>query len=471
MSFFRQAGFTAIVCCLCTNLGLLNSWPSSTSGLFASANTTLNRPMSETELSLFGSLTSVAALFSTPCSGILLDVLGRKYSCILFGLPQVIAWTIISTCYRVEGVLIAMFISGLSGCIFLVVPVFICEFCDETIRGMMTSSALIFYGLGMLLSYVLGGSLEYHTMNYSFLSLTVFGVVMLSFLKESPTHLMKKGLEKDAAKSVAYYRGEKVESKVVMQEIDNIRRSLNPQLEAKEDVTPEEEKLRESTEKVKLSFWRFMKKSRSTRRALLLCLILYTVSIFQGLIVVQVYAQSLFKEAIPNVSTTISSVIFAIVVVVSGCLAGYLMEKAGRRFLMISSSLVAGFCCIVLGTQLQLHWGPYWISAIFLYTYCVAYSLGAGTVPLVLIAEVFLPEIKGIVTMIAFEWAWICNFIILFMFNPLVAVLGIGPIFYIFGSVAFATAIYCFSFLPETKGLPVDVIQTLFVKKTNANNV
>ncbi|XP_047519945.1 facilitated trehalose transporter Tret1-like isoform X2 [Pieris napi] len=427
--------------------------------------------MSETELSLFGSLTSVAALFSTPCSGILLDVLGRKYSCILFGLPQVIAWTIISTCYRVEVVLIAMFISGLSGCIFLVVPVFICEFCDETIRGMMTSSAIIFYGLGMLLSYVLGGSLEYHTMNYAFLSLTVFGVVMLSFLKESPTHLMKKGLEKDAAKSVAFYRGEKVESKVVMQEIDNIRRSLNPQLEAKEDVTPEEEKLRESTEKVKLSFWRFIKKSRSTRRALLLCLILYTASIFQGLIVVQVYAQPLFKEAIPHVSTTISSVIFAIVVVVSGCMAGYLMEKAGRRFLMISSSLVAGFCCIVLGTQLQLHWGPYWISAIFLYTYCVAYSLGAGTVPLVLIAEVFLPEIKGIVTMIAFEWAWICNFIILFMFNPLMAVLGIGPIFYIFGSVAFATAIYCFSFLPETKGLTVDVIQTLFVKKTNANNV
>lgn len=89
-----------------------------------------------------------------------------------------------------------MFISGLSGCVFLIVPVFICEFCDETIRGMMTSSVLIFYGIGMLISYVLGGSLEYHIMNYSCLSLTVFGVFLLGFLKESPTHLMKKGLDK-----------------------------------------------------------------------------------------------------------------------------------------------------------------------------------------------------------------------------------------------------------------------------------
>ncbi|CAK1543411.1 unnamed protein product [Leptosia nina] len=413
----------------------------------------------------------MAALISTPCSGFLVDFLGRKYSCILFALPQCIAWIIISTCHQVEGILAAMFISGLSGCIFMIAPVFISEFCEESIRGMMTSAVLIFYGLGMLMSYLLGGCLGYNTLNYACLSITVTGVVLLNFLKESPTALMKKGLEKEAAKSVAFYRGEKVNSKVVMQEIDTIRRALNPDLELNDATAFEEETLKPPIPSEKLSFWQFFKKSRSTRRALFLCLILYTAAIFQGLIVVQVYAQPLFEEAVPNVSTTLSSVIFAVVVIMAGFLASYLVEKAGRRTLMINSSIGAGVCCVVLGSQIQFHWGPHWVSSIFLYTYCVAYSLGAGTIPLVLIAEVFLPEVKGIVSMISIEWAWICNFIILFMFNPIVAAYGLGPIFYFFGVTCFLTAVYCVFFLPETKGLTVDVIQTLFLKRRSEAKV
>ncbi|VVC99974.1 unnamed protein product [Leptidea sinapis] len=468
MSAIRQAGFTAIVGYLGLSMGIVYSWPSSTLRLFSSTNTTLDRPMTETELALFGSLSSIAALVSVPCAGFLVDVLGRKYSCVLFSLPQVIAWAMICCCYKVELILAALFISGFGGCIFMIVPMFICEFCQETIRGMMTPVPIIFYGLGMLLSYVFGGCLEYATMNYVSLSLAVIGLFLMGLMKESPTFLMKKGLEKEAAESIAYFRGVKVSSKLVTQELNTIRRALNPDFEMTEDAISEEEKLKPSMTTEKLSFWQFIKKSRSTRRALMLCLVLYTASIFQGLVVVQVYAEPLFEEAVPNISTTLSSVLFAIIVIVSGLMASYLMEKAGRRPLLIYSSAVSGVACLVLGSQIQFHWGPHWISAIFLYTYCIAYSVGPAMVPFVLVAEVFLPEVKSIVSVISVEWAWICNFIILFIFNPLVAAVGLGPVFYLFSAVCFATVVFCIFFLPETKGLTVDVIQTLFVRRRGA---
>ncbi|CAH2057443.1 unnamed protein product, partial [Iphiclides podalirius] len=221
----------------------------------------------------------------------------------------------------------------------------------------------------------------------------------------------------------------------------------------------------EVKEKENISKWTFIKKSHSTRRALFVALTLYTAAIFQGLVVVQVYAEPLFEEALPNMSSTLCSVLFAIVTVAAGCVAAYLIDATGRRTLMIFASIASGVCCTMLGSQIHLHWGPHWITAVFIYLFCVTFTFGAGTVPFVLVAEVFLPEIKSLVSMVCMEWAWICNFVILFIFNPLVTLIGLGPVFYLFSTVCFGSAAFCYFFLPETKGVPVDVIQTLFAKK------
>lgn len=61
---------------------------------------------------------------------------------------------------------------------------------------------------------------------------------------------------------------------------------------------------------------------------------------------------------------------------------------------MIYFSIASGVCCLVIGSQIHLHWGSHWITAICFYTFCITYMLGAGTVPCVFVAEVFLPEVR-----------------------------------------------------------------------------
>lgn len=58
---------------------------------------------------------------------------------------------------------------------------------------------------------------------------------------------------------------------------------------------------------------------------------LVTASVFQGLAVVQVYAVPMFEEAIPSISPNVASTILAIVGIVTGFLAAYMLEIVGRR--------------------------------------------------------------------------------------------------------------------------------------------
>lgn len=97
---------------------------------------------------------------------------------------------------RVEVLLASIFLSGIGGAAFLVVPMYVSEFCQESIRGGMTSFSMIFYAVGMIISYAIGGYMDYYPMVYVCQSFAVVGIALLLLLKESPLFLMKKGKEK-----------------------------------------------------------------------------------------------------------------------------------------------------------------------------------------------------------------------------------------------------------------------------------
>ncbi|XP_063833569.1 facilitated trehalose transporter Tret1-like [Ostrinia nubilalis] len=465
MGNINQIWATMVLCFLCFNMGVMYTWPSSTLTIFSSANTTLHRTMTEGEIALLGSLSSVGAMVSTPIAGVLLDRIGRKRCSIGANLLAVVGWAMIAFSKRVEVVLTSIFVSGFSGAAFIINTVYIAEICHESMRGTMSSGIMVFYGIGMLVQYVLGGYLNYWTAVYTNMTMSILGVTFNCLLKESPLYLLSRGFEKEAAAALGFFRQSKPDSKLVQDEMEKIRRVLNPVID--EDENCEETKLQADQEKKveKLSTIQFLRKSRSTHRAIIVTLTLMTACIFQGLPVVQVYADPLFTEAVPVMSSTISSIILAVITVIAGLVAAVLTDAAGRKPLMIYGSLGSGICALLLGTQIHLSWGPNWLTAVIIYMFCVVYTFGAGTVPFVLAAEVFVPEVKSFIAMLVVEWAWLCNFLILLIFNPLVSAIGLGPVFYIFSAVCFLTAVYSVFYLPETKGLTVDAIQLLFAPK------
>ncbi|XP_063629196.1 uncharacterized protein LOC134800641 [Cydia splendana] len=155
MSVVYQALCTFIVCFIRMSLVISFSWPAFTTSLFKSEDTPLHRPMTEFEVAIYGSMLSIGALIFTPVMGLLLDVLGRKKCMMLAAVTHVFAWVIIVLTNRVEALLSAMFIAGGGVASFLVIPVYIAEVCQPSVRGTMTSCMMLAYGLGMLVSFLL----------------------------------------------------------------------------------------------------------------------------------------------------------------------------------------------------------------------------------------------------------------------------------------------------------------------------
>lgn len=96
---------------------------------------------------------------------------------------------------QVEVILIAFFISGLGSTVFMIVIVYVSEICNDSIRGTTTACPILFCGMGLMISYLIGGVLSYNAMVYVYLTMAVVGVLVASILKESPVALMAKGFE------------------------------------------------------------------------------------------------------------------------------------------------------------------------------------------------------------------------------------------------------------------------------------
>ncbi|CAG9570612.1 unnamed protein product [Danaus chrysippus] len=356
---------------------------------------------------MLGSIINVGALLGTPLTAYMADKFGRKYSAMLVGLPYVITWALISVTKSYYVVLFALALSGLSAAGQSVSSIYISEIAQDSIRGSLTSSV-----------------------NYA---LSILYIIMLIPLKESPCYLLKIGKEKEARESIAFYRQVDVDSKEVEREIN----SLRVQLDLNADIIIEDcdtnrlpEAVNEHQEsfikgearpvKKKISAWQFLRKSESSKRALMAVIITMSAMVLMGSLVLQMFAESIFKEAIPGMRPNTCAILLAVDYLLASLVGASTLDKLGRKNLMTITSFIAGIFTIVIGTQLHLHWAPYWFTAVIIYLHSFIFNLGVAQVPLVLAAEVFLPEVRALGNSIALAFLWITNWIVVSTFFPLV---------------------------------------------------
>ncbi|KAJ0171625.1 hypothetical protein K1T71_013175 [Dendrolimus kikuchii] len=471
-AFLIQTFAAVVISYLVVLTGFAFAWPSYNVANFGSNVTVLSSPMGTLEISLLGSMANVGALLATPLCTYALNTYGRKYTAMSFGLPFVISWTILTLTNYVPLVILAMAILGIGAAGQVASSIYIAEISQDAIRGALTSSIVTSYFLGLLMSYSWGGYFSYKTVVYVHLSLSIVYIVLLASLKESPVFLMQQGKEEEAAKSIAFYRRVDVTSKEVEAEISRIKLQLDPRIERiLEEVNDpaaamELLKMKPEIQNMKAeSEWQFLRKSKSSIRAVIVALLVMAYTVLMGIIVLQVYAEPLFKEATPSMEANQCTIFLAVDFLVASFLCGALVDRLGRRYLLIVTTLASGVCLLLLGTQLQLHWAPHWLTVVLIYAYCFVYNLGPAPIPYVIAAEFFLPEVRGLCNSMVNACAWIMNFITLSIFSILVEYTGLGVVFYGFSAVSFLGAIYCYYYLPETKGLPADAIQPLFLKR------
>ena len=138
----------------------------------------------------------------------------------------------------------------------------------------------------------------------------------------------------------------------------------------------------------------------------------------------------------------------------------WLIDKAGRRPLLLSSLIGMTLSLACLGTAFLLFTSEEGLLAIIsLFVYIASFAVGLGMVPWLIISEIYPLGIRGRAMGIAVFANWAANYLVALTFLPLMNSMGVGATYWIFTFICLCAIWFAWKIVPETKGKTFDEIQ------------
>lgn len=162
---------------------------------------------------------------------------------------------------------------------------------------------------------------------------------------------------------------------------------------------------------------------------------------------------------------SLSAIIVGIVQFVACFISTLVVDRLGRKLLLLASASVMCICSLLLGVYFYLQDDGQdvsnigWLPLLSVCLYITMFSLGFGPIPWMIVAELFLPQTRGVASSLASCFNWILAFLVTKFFSDMVAGMGAGPTFWVFMAVLLAGSLFVFFIVKETKGKSFEQIQ------------
>jgi SP family facilitated glucose transporter-like MFS transporter 8 len=399
--------------------------------------------VTEDDASWLQSLVFVGFLCGTPIFSYISDKFGRKIAGLFTAVPAIISWLIIILGSSIHLIFVARFITGLSaGGVLLIVPMYVGEISADSVRGALGTYLAIFANAGILFSYVVGPHASYHDFAIICLAVPVTFLVTFLWMPETPVYLMGKGEVKKAKRSLKWLRGGK--GKHLEEELTRMSVLLRERQEGNSSR----------------SLIKDLLLDRGMRRALIIGTVVSATQILSGLYVILSYNAAIFKMT----GSDLPPVIFGLVLLIATILACPLMDRAGRKILLLSSEIVMGICLTFMGVYFYLQDQGFNLSNVFFIPFvCLGLHLfffGGGICPvnMVLLSEIFLPHVRSTcVSICTFVMALLACVVTMF-YSDLNNAMGIHYPFWFVAVCCFLGALFTITCIPETKNRNVNSI-------------
>ncbi|KAJ9583693.1 hypothetical protein L9F63_021965, partial [Diploptera punctata] len=435
--------------------GTLEGWTSPALP-YLQQNETGTLAITDVEASWIGSLGGLGALFGSLPAGLLADKIGRKSVLLGVTLPYLMGWIIIILARKSVIMLYSgRFILGLAtGASTVVVPLYAEEISETSIRGELGSYTDLSITVGILYVYAFGTFVPYTWLCISCLVLPLVFAVTFFWMPESPMYLLSKGRKFEAEKSLRWLR--------------NIS-TLDTASDTKTEFDKMEESSNESCDNSKF----FIKFTASSLvlKSLRLVLALMVFEQLTGTNAVDFYTVDIFEAADSTLSPYYCTLIVGVVQVIATFIAALLMDRLGRRFLLIVSSLGMAISLFVLsGFSLTKDQGGdvssvNWIPLLGLNLYTVCFSIGFGPVPWIITVELCTSETVGWISSLATSVNWGMIFLMTKVFILVLKAWGQAVTYGILCVLCVCASVFVFTCIPETRGKSRHEIQAILSGK------
>jgi len=135
-----------------------------------------------------------------------------------------------------------------------------------------------------------------------------------------------------------------------------------------------------------------------------------------------------------------------------------LVDRLGRRFLLLLSTAGMGLSLTLIGAA--FHYKA--TGNVVFYEvigYIISFGIGLGPVMWLLISEIYPTKIRGKAMSIATLSVWGANWLVAGTFLSLLDHAGPAKTFWLYACLCVAAFVFCYAFVPETKGRSLEQIE------------
>lgn len=202
------------------------------------------------------------------------------------------------------------------------------------------------------------------------------------------------------------------------------------------------------------------------RRITIMTMVLALFQAITGINIVMYYAPRIFLRAGIEAGDAYShSIYIGLIMVFFTCIAVLLVDRIGRRPLMIMASAGMGASLFLMGWAYPNAQGSGMLLLGFTLSYVSWFSIGLGGIYWVVVSEIFPNRIRGRAMSLSVFFLWAGNFLVAQLFPYLLTSMGEG-VFTLFGLMCIACLIFVVFCVPETRGRTLESIEEQYFLPT-----
>lgn len=249
------------------------------------------------------------------------------------------------------------------------------------IRGKLCASFSVVCNLGILIQFLLAQYVNFNIASILIALISIVFMIGFTFMPDSPQFFISKNRIDEAEKAFKFLRNIEADEKL-SEEYQTEFNSLK--------VIAKTEHLVESKTAPNVS-----------SKSILIAFVVTHFPLFSGCFVLITYNQLIFESAGTNfLSPFWSSIIFAIIQLIGSCATSQLVDRTGRRSLLISSSFSSAFCLAIFGAFLFLKASGFditnyaWVPIVSLSVEVFVSSVGIIPVPNIVAPEILNQKVN-----------------------------------------------------------------------------
>lgn len=337
-------------------------------------------------------------------------------------------------------------LSGLAvGTAAMVGPMYIAETVPASLRGRMVSLYQLAIVSGILMAYLSNyllsdiGENNWRWMFASQAFPSALFFVSLFFVPESPRWLVQKDRSQEAKK--------------ILEKVGGIEY-------CRIEVAAIEESFQHETKEKLSALW-----LPSFRSVLWIGIVIAVFQQITGINAIIYYAPEIFKyTGVSNENALLQTIGIGIMMFLFTLVAIWLVDKAGRRMLLLAGCAVMGLSLIGVAACFHFSYFDHYLVLIFLMLYIAGFSASLGAVTWVLLSEIFPNRIRALALSLSTLVLWVADFAASFSFPVLNEKLGVAATLMIFAGLCVIYFFYIKWKVPETKGQTLEALEKLLTK-------